>query len=115
MIHQEDDWSCERFFSDGSSEPRSVELDTPLSTFGAIAFSISFEGDYVNLLQMLDRSGIPLRRRQRGDRDPVIIVGGACAAINPLPLAEFVDIFALGAAENLLPELLPALADFTII
>ncbi|MCH7665507.1 MAG: radical SAM protein [Acidobacteria bacterium] len=111
LVHQEDDWSCERFFSDGSGEPRSVELDTPLSTFGAIAFSISFEGDYVNLLQMLGRSGIPLRRRQRSARDPVIIVGGACAAINPLPLAEFVDIFALGAAENLLPELLPALAE----
>jgi radical SAM superfamily enzyme YgiQ (UPF0313 family) len=110
LIHQEEEWSCERFFADGASEPRSVELDTPLSAFGAIAFSISFEGDYVNLLRMLDRSGIPRRRGQRRAHDPVIIVGGACASINPLPLAEFVDVFALGAAENLLPELLPALA-----
>ncbi|MCP4200426.1 MAG: radical SAM protein [bacterium] len=111
LIHRAEDWSCERFFADGSGEPRSVELDTPLSAFGAIAFSVSFEGDYVHLLQMLDRSGIPLRRSRRRADDPVIIVGGACASINPLPLAEFVDVFALGAAENLLPELLPALEE----
>lgn len=111
LVHQADGWSCERFFSDGAGEPTSVELDTPLSAFGAIAFSISFEGDYVNLLRMLERSKIPWRRSQRGSRDPLILVGGACAAINPLPLAEFVDVFALGAAENLLPELLPALAE----
>jgi len=40
-------------------------------------------------------------------------MGGACASINPLPMAEFVDVFALGAAENLLPALLPALAEET--
>ncbi len=110
LVHAEGGWSAERFFADGAGEPVSVELETPLSAFGAIAFSVSFEGDYVNLLEMLNRSGIPRRRRGRADGDPLVIMGGACAAINPLPMAEFIDVFTLGAAENVLPDLLSALS-----
>jgi len=72
---------------------------------------VTREEDYVHLLQLLDRAGIPLRRADRGPWDPLVVMAGSCAAINPLPMAEFVDVFALGAAENLLPELLPALAE----
>jgi radical SAM superfamily enzyme YgiQ (UPF0313 family) len=111
LVNREPEWSCERFFSDGEGIPLSVETDTPLDAFGAIAFSISFEEDYVNLLRMLERARIPARRRARGPDDPLIFVGGSCAMINPLTLAEFVDAFPLGAAENLLPTLLPALAE----
>jgi radical SAM superfamily enzyme YgiQ (UPF0313 family) len=110
LVNREPDWSCERFFADGEGMPRSVETDTPLDAFGAVAFSVSFEEDYVNLLRMLARARIPLRRRDRGPSDPLILVGGSCAMINPLTLSEFVDAFPLGAAENLLPALLPALA-----
>ncbi|PYQ56867.1 MAG: hypothetical protein DMF53_24230, partial [Acidobacteria bacterium] len=53
---------------------------------------------------------IPLRRKDRGPWDPVIVMGGSCASINPLPMSEFVDVFAIGAAENVLPDLLAALA-----
>lgn len=113
LVQATPDWSCERFFADGEGMPLSVESDRPLSDFGAIAFSVSFEEDYVNLLRMLDRAGIPLRRSERGPGDPLILMGGSCAMINPLPLAEFVDVFPLGAAENLLPTLLPALSDET--
>jgi radical SAM superfamily enzyme YgiQ (UPF0313 family) len=110
LIHRTPEWSCERFFADGTGMPLSVEAATPLNSFGTLAFSISFEEDYVHLLQMLTRAGIALRRKDRGAGDPVIIVGGSCAMINPLTLSEFVDVFALGAAENLLPALLAALA-----
>lgn len=111
LVHAEADWTCHRFFSDGVGMPLSVEDDSPLNAFGAIAFSISFEEDYINFLGMLERAHIPLRREDRKEGDPVVIVGGSCAMINPLPLAQFVDLFALGAAENLLPELLSALAE----
>ncbi len=111
LVHQRDGWSAERFFTDGTGTPLSVETDSPLDSFGTIAFSVSFEEDYVNLLQMLDRARIPLRRSQRSARDPLILLGGACAAINPLPMAEFIDAYPLGAAENLLPILLPALEE----
>ena len=111
LVQAAEGWTCHRFFADGEGMPLSVEADRPLNTFGAIAFSISFEEDYVNLLRMLERARIPLRREERGDGDPLVFVGGACAQINPLPLAEFVDVFPLGAAENLLPLLLPALTE----
>jgi|CXWL01.1.fsa_nt_gi radical SAM superfamily enzyme YgiQ (UPF0313 family) len=111
LIHRQSGWACERFFTDGDGVPLSLETGTPLGAFGAIATSISFEEDYTNLLALLDRAHIPLLRDERGEDHPLILVGGACAAINPLTLAAFVDVFALGAAENLLPTLLPALTD----
>ncbi|HEX9733231.1 MAG TPA: radical SAM protein [Thermoanaerobaculia bacterium] len=110
LIHDVPGWSCERFFTDGIGMPLSVETGSPLTDFGCVAFSVSFEEDYVHLLRMLDRARVPLRRRERGPWDPLVVMGGSCAAINPLPMADFVDVFALGAAENLLPRLLPALA-----
>ena len=106
LVHNYPEWNCERFFADGKSVPLSVETEAALSSFGVVAFSVSFEEDYVNLLRMLDRAGIPLRRSQRSVSDPLIVVGGSCAMINPLTLSEFVDVFALGAAENLLDSLL---------
>ncbi len=111
LIHSRPEWSCERFFHDGFGMPVSVESRRPLDEFRCVAFSVSFEEDYVNLLQMLDRARIPLRRRDRQRWDPVIVLGGSCASINPLPMAEFVDVFALGAAENVLPALLGALEE----
>src|SRR3954470_12358699 len=110
VIHRDPEWACERFFTDGAGMPLSVETGRALNDFGCIAFSVSFEEDYVNLLQMLDRARIPLRRAERGPWDPVIVMGGSCASINPLPMSEFVDVFAIGAAENVLPGLMAALA-----
>ncbi len=111
LVAETPGWAVERFFADGAGMPRSVELESPLAAFGAVAFSISFEEDYVHLVEMLARAGIPPRRTARGAGAPLVIAGGSATMINPLPLAPFVDVFALGAAENLLPELLPALAE----
>lgn len=111
LVHAREDWSCERFFTDGPGMPLSVETGRPMDEFRCVTFSVSFEEDYVNLLQMLDRARIPLRRKDRNPWDPVILMGGSCASINPLPMSEFVDVFAMGAAENVLPALLGALED----
>lgn len=111
LIHQRPGWSAERFFTDGEGMPLSVETDTPLNVFGAVAFSVSFEEDYTNLVAMLDRTGIPVRRRRRGEGDPLVLMAGSSASINPLPMAELVDVFPLGAAENVLPPLLAALEE----
>lgn len=111
VVHQRPGWVAERFFFDGLGVPLSVEGHRPLSDFGCVAFSVSFEQDYVNLLALLDRARIPLRRGERGSWDPLVVMGGSCASINPLPMAEFVDVFTLGAAENTLPALLAALEE----
>jgi radical SAM superfamily enzyme YgiQ (UPF0313 family) len=111
LVHRRPDWIAERFFTDGDGPPQTLETGRPLGDFRCVAFSVSFEEDYVHLLRLLDRAGIPLRRDQRRPFDPVVVMGGACAAINPLPMAELVDVFALGAAENLLPALQEALEE----
>jgi radical SAM superfamily enzyme YgiQ (UPF0313 family) len=113
LVHQYPDWTCERLFADGEGMPVSVETETPLNAFGVVAFSVSFEEDYINLLRMLGRAKVPLRRSNRRENDPLILMGGSCAEINPLTMSEFVDVFALGAAENLLPSLLLALSEET--
>jgi len=109
LVHATEGWAAERFFADGSGEPTSVERSTPLSAFSAIAFSVSFEEDFVNLVRMLQRARIAPRRANRGNDSPLVIMGGSCATINPLPMVEFVDVFTLGAAENVLPTLLATL------
>ncbi len=109
LVHRREGWVSERFFADGEGHPLSVETDARLDSFGCIAFSVSFEEDYVRLIQMLDRAGIPARREARRPWDPLVVMGGSCATINPLPMAEFVDVFPIGAAENVLPPLLEAL------
>lgn len=109
LVHRTPEWTAERFFTDGVGMPISVETGRAMNDFGCVCFSVSFEEDYVNLVQMLGRARIPLRRGDRGPWDPVIVMGGSCASINPLPMSEFVDVFALGAAENVLPDLLAAL------
>ena len=88
---------------------RSLETGRPLSSFDVIAFSISFETDYVHLLDVLAGAGLALRRADRGGRDPLIVVGGPAAFLNPEPIAEFVDLFLIGEGEEMVPEWLEAL------
>jgi radical SAM superfamily enzyme YgiQ (UPF0313 family) len=111
LVHRREGWAAERFFLDGEGTPVTLETGTPLGDFGCVAFSVSFEEDYVHLLRLLDRARIPLRRAQRGPGDPLVLLGGSCASINPLPMSELVDAFPLGAAENVLGPLLLALEE----
>ncbi|MEE4272195.1 MAG: radical SAM protein [Thermoanaerobaculales bacterium] len=94
-----------RFFTD-PRPGRTLENDLPLGSLDLLAWSCSFELDAVHVLETLDAAGIPRRRHKRNVRHPLIVVGGAVAAINPLPLAAAVDIFVVGAAERLWPALL---------
>ncbi|RLE25995.1 MAG: hypothetical protein DRJ65_06495 [Acidobacteria bacterium] len=102
------DVGVERFYLDGSNKGRTFEYDSPLGDMDILAFTVSFELDAVHLLQILDDGGIPRRWEQRTARDPLIVVGGPVASINPLPLSPAIDVFCLGAGEILLPELLEA-------
>lgn len=104
------DWDhvvCERAFWPGvGPHPRplqSLESGRRLSEFDAIAFSVSFENDYTNILQILTLAGIPLLARQRREMHPLILAGGVATFLNPEPLAAFMDLFLIGEAEALLP------------
>ena len=78
----------------------SLGLKKPLGEFDMVGFSLQYELCYTNMLYMLDLANIPLRREQRrGGNYPLIAVGGPCA-VNPEPIADFVDIVFIGDGES---------------
>ncbi len=119
LLNQRDDCLCERFFlpdkdksvrSHKSDLPLvSLESQHPLTDFDLIAFSISFENDYLNLPLIFNLSGIPFYSAERDSSWPLVLFGGVCAFINPEPLADIVDFIAIGEAEPILPGLLDIL------
>lgn len=111
LTAQQEDTAVERCFFDAEPAGRSLDTGRPLAEFDVMAWSCSFELDATNLLRTLDAAGIPRRREHRGTRFPLLVVGGAVASINPLPLAPAVDVFVLGAAERLWPRLLAMTRD----
>ena len=85
----------------------SFEHARPLSEFDILAFSISFETDYLNAVSLLRMAGIPLRRSERaGGGYPLVIAGGSAVFLNPEPIADFVDLFLIGEGEEMVPEFL---------
>jgi radical SAM superfamily enzyme YgiQ (UPF0313 family) len=78
----------------------SLESQRPLTDFDIVAFSLSFENDFPNILKMLAMGGIPLLSQDRTERAPLILGGGIAVTLNPEPLADFFDLFILGEGEE---------------
>jgi len=92
-------------FRSGAERLVSFERGRPLSDFDILAFSISFETDYLNVLSVLRMAGIPTRRADRAGRNfPLIIAGGSAVFLNPEPIADFIDLFLIGEGEEMVPE-----------
>jgi radical SAM family uncharacterized protein len=108
------------FFPDpnGSSLPqeagrglRSLESSSPLLRFDILAFSLSFENDFPNILKILELSRIPFLAEQRDESLPLVMAGGIITFLNPEPLAPFFDLFLLGEAEAVLDSFVDCLFD----
>jgi radical SAM family uncharacterized protein len=82
----------------------SLENHLPARAFDVIAFNLSAELVYTNVLNLIDLAGCPLHAEDRGGADPVVVAGGHCA-FNPEPLATFVDAFVLGDGEEVVGEI----------
>jgi len=82
-----------------------LESDTPLAELDAVAFSLTHELCYTNVLYMLDLGGIPLRSAQRDENHPLVIAGGG-STFNAEPVAPFFDAMVLGDGEEALPAIL---------
>jgi len=105
---------CQRVFApwtDMEDEMRNADIPLfalesheAIREFDVIAFSLGYELSYTNMLNMLDLAGIAVRSEERSDTDPIIIAGGSCC-YNPLPVADFVDLFVVGEGEEISPEL----------
>ena len=82
----------------------SLENHLPAAAFDIIAFNLSAELVYTNVLNLIDLSGLPIHTAERTAAHPLVVAGGHCA-FNPEPLADFVDCFVLGDGEEAAGEM----------
>ncbi len=87
----------------------SLESSTPLADFDVVAFSTSFEPDYLNIPLILKLARIPLYSSTRSHSDPLIIAGGAAFFINPEPVADLIDAICIGEGEDVIPAMVATL------
>jgi radical SAM superfamily enzyme YgiQ (UPF0313 family) len=119
LFNQIDDVVCERVFLPPKQELQqqlasgapllTLESQSPVSSFDVLAFSVSFEWDYTNIVSMLRLAGLAPRAAGRTARDPLVVIGGAVTFVNPEPLALFADVIAAGEGETLVPDLIEVL------
>lgn len=104
---------CERAFlyEDFPDSVRTLESGDALRNFDIVAFSIAYELDFPNLVDILIRAGIEPFAARRNPLDPLIMAGGAMAFLNPTPIAPFVDFFYLGEIEPQIKNLLDLLVE----
>lgn len=82
----------------------SVEHHTPCGEFDVLAFNLSAELTYTNLLNCVDLAGVPVRSADRNESHPLIMAGGHCT-YNPEPLADYLDVVVLGDGEEVVGEI----------
>jgi radical SAM family uncharacterized protein/radical SAM-linked protein len=82
----------------------------PARGFDVLAFSLQYELQYTNVLNMLDLGAVPLRAADRGEGDPLVIAGGPCA-FNPEPTSDFIDAYAVGDGEDVCVEIAESIAE----
>jgi radical SAM family uncharacterized protein len=114
VLNGRDDTACERvFLPDADDIPEyersgaklfSLESRRPVREFDILAFSVSFEHDYLNVLEILRLAGIPAGKQDRGPDDPLLVLGGICTFFNPEPLSEFFDVVIVGEGEEIAGE-----------
>ena len=112
IMNRRDDWACERVFTPYPDFEKllrkkglplySLENGSPLSEFDVVGFTLQYEMSFTNILTMLDLGDIPLHSSDRKRTDPLVIAGGP-SAVNPEPLADFIDLFVIGDGEESLP------------
>ena len=118
LFNAEADIVCERVFLPPKTELAAqlasgaplltLESQTPVGDFDVMAFSVSFEWDYTNVLTLMRLAGLPPRAEARTHHHPLVLIGGAVTFVNPEPLALFADAIAAGEGEVLIPSLVQA-------
>ncbi|HET6421470.1 MAG TPA: radical SAM protein [Geobacteraceae bacterium] len=116
-----EDVLCDRAFLPDSRESReyaktghrllSLESQRPLDEFDVIAFSVSFENDYLNIPAVFAMAGIAPFSSDRAPENPLVIAGGAALTLNPEPVADFMDLVCVGEGEAILGPLLDLLRE----
>jgi radical SAM family uncharacterized protein len=81
----------------------SLETRHPLAAFDLIGISLPYEQLYSNVLNLLDLGGVPILAADRDASHPIVIAGGH-ATYNPDPMADFIDVFAIGEGEDIIVD-----------
>ena len=122
LLNGQEGIACERVFLPDAPDMEylvrsgmplfTMESQTPVRDFDVLAFSLSYELDYPNVVKMLALSGLAEESGERstGGEGPLVIAGGPAATFNPEPLSPFIDAFVIGEAEEVLPEVLEVLS-----
>ncbi len=121
LLNERNDTYCERVFApwpDMEAKMRendmklfSLETKTSVCDFDIVGFTLMYELCYSNVINMLDLAGIKIKSSDRGEGEPFVCAGGACA-YNPEPLADMIDFFIMGEGEEVLPEVMDAYSEW---
>ena len=121
ILNERDDSRAERAYApwvDMEAEMRrrgiplfSVDSHRAAADFDLLAFNLSAELVYTNLLNCIDLAGVPVRAAERGPQHPLVTAGGHCT-FNPEPLADFVDLFVIGDGEEVVGQISTAVRDW---
>ena len=107
LVNEHKDYMADRVYApEPDFQPKELyglESKRKIREFDAVGFSLQYEMAYPTVLKMLEMAKIPYRNDMRTDNDPIIIAGGPCA-FNPLPLADFIDVFMIGDGEDSIIE-----------
>lgn len=114
ILNQHKDIVAERIYAPGADMEKylrssdialmSLESKTPMNRFDIIGFSLLYELNYTNMLNMLNLGKIPFFSSQRDLSFPIVIAGGPCTC-NPEPVADFFDAIVIGDGEEVIMEL----------
>lgn len=114
-LNQREDTFCERVFAPWDDMEKllrendiplfTLETKDPIDKFDFVAFTLQYEMSYTNILNMLNLGGITIRASERGEDEPIVIMGGPCST-NPETLYDIADIFSLGEGEDHLNEII---------
>lgn len=109
LLNSREDTSCERYFRyDVLSPVRSIESGRQLRDNHIVSFSLTYEEDIIHLIQMLELANIPVMSCERGDNEPIVIVGGPVVSANPEPYVDFIDAFVIGEGDYVIHEIVEA-------
>jgi len=117
LFNTPDDVVCERAFAslgphpEDGDPPITIESQRPITDAAVVALTLSFEMDYFHALGMLRRSHIPTLAEERGDTDPLILMGGPAVSANPEPMAPIADAILIGEIEPVIDALLSVLRE----
>jgi radical SAM family uncharacterized protein len=119
ILNERDDAVAERAYApwvDLEAELRAAGLPLfsvgnhrPAGEFDVVAFNLSAELTFTNVLNCIDLAGVPLRSADRTGDHPLVGAGGHCTT-NPEPLADFLDFVVLGDGEEAVGELTEVIA-----